>query len=107
MKGLGQLLSQAKTIQEKMARVQEELKDKTVEASAGGGMVTVKANGQGNILSVKINPEVVDSKDVEMLEDLVLSAVNEASHKVKELMAEEMGKITGGINIPGLSQMMK
>lgn len=103
MKGLVQLLSQAKTIQGKMAKVQQELKDKTVEASTGGGMVTVKANGQGNIFSIKINPEVANSKDVAMLEDLILAAVNEASRKAKELLAGEMNKITGGINIPGLS----
>ncbi len=106
MKGLLQLLGQAKTIQEKMAKVQQELRKKTVEATAGGGMVTVKVNGQGQVLSIKIEPEVVDSKDVEMLEDLVLAAVNEGLRKARELMAEEMGKIAGGLNIPGLSQML-
>ena len=106
MKGLLQLLGQAKTIQEKMAKVQQELRKKTVEASAGGGMVTVKVNGQGRVLSIKIEPEVVDSKDVEMLEDLVLAAVNEGLRKARELMTEEMGRIAGGLNIPGLSQML-
>lgn len=103
MKGLGQLLNQAKTIREKMAKVQQELKEKTVEARARGGMVTVKVNGQGQLLSIKIRPEVVDSKDVGRLEDLVLAAVNEAWHKAKKLMAGEISKITGGMNIPGLS----
>ena len=107
MKGLGNLLNQAKTVQEKMAKVQQELREKTVEASAGGGMVTVRVNGEAQILSIKIEPEVVDSKDVEMLEDLVLAAVNEGLRKAQEMMAEEMGKITGGLNIPGLSQMLK
>ncbi len=107
MKGLGQLLNQAKTVQEKMAKVQQELREKTVEASAGGGMVTVKVNGEGQILSIKIEPEVVDSKDMEMLEDLVLAAVNEGLRKAQQLMTEEMGRITGGLNIPGLSQMLK
>ena len=106
MKGLLQLLGQAKTIQEKMAKVQQELRKKTVEATAGGGMVTVKVNGQGQVLSIKIEPEVVDSKDVEMLEDLVLAAVNEGLRKARELMTEEMGRIAGGLNIPGLSQML-
>ncbi|MCK4262199.1 YbaB/EbfC family nucleoid-associated protein [bacterium] len=106
MKGLWQLLNQAKTIQGKMAKVQQELREKTVEAGAGGGMVAVKVNGEGQILSIKIEPEVVDSKDMEMLEDLVLAAVNEGLRKAQQLMAEEMGKITGGINIPGLSQML-
>ncbi len=106
MKGLLQLLGQAKTIQEKMAKVQQELRKKTVEATAGGGMVTVKVNGQGQVLSIKIEPEVVDSKDVEMLEDLVLAAVNEGLRKARELMTEEMGRIAGGLNIPGLSEML-
>ncbi len=106
MKGLLQLLGQAKTIQEKMAKVQQELRKKTVEATAGGGMVTVKVNGQGQVLSIKIEPKVVDSKDVEMLEDLVLAAVNEGLRKARELMTEEMGRIAGGLNIPGLSQML-
>ncbi|MCD5390376.1 YbaB/EbfC family nucleoid-associated protein [candidate division NPL-UPA2 bacterium] len=106
MKGLWQLLSQAKTIQEKMAKVQQELREKTVEASAGGGMVTVKVNGEGQILSIKIEPEVVDSKDMEMLEDLVLAAVNEGLRKAHQLMTEEMGRIAGGLDMPGLSQML-
>ena len=109
MKGLGNinaLLSQAKQMQEKMARIQEELKTKTVEASAGGGMVTVKVNGEGQVISLKIDPEVVDAKDVEMLEDLIVAAANEGLRQAKEMMSEEMAKIAGGLNIPGLSQML-
>lgn len=109
MKGLGNignLLTQAKQAQEKMARVQEELKAKTIEASAGGGMVTVKVNGAGDVLSLKIDPEVVDSQDVEMLEDLIVAAVNEGLRQSKEMMGAEMANVAGGLNIPGLSQML-
>ncbi len=109
MKGLGNmsaLLSQAKQAQEKMAKIQEELKGKVVEASAGGGMVTVKVNGEGQVLSLKIDPEVVDAKDVEMLEDLIVAAVNEGLRQAKDMMSEEMARVAGGMNIPGLSQML-
>lgn len=109
MKGLGNignLLSQAKEIQEKMAKVQGELKTKTVEASAGGGMVTVKVNGEGEVLSLKVDPEVINAQDVEMLEDLIVAAVNEGLRRAKEMMSAEMAKIAGGLNIPGLSQML-
>lgn len=106
MIGLNKILSQAKQVQEKMAKVQEELKTKTVEAGAGGGMVTVKVNGDGQVLSLKIDPEVVDAKDTEMLEDLILAATNEGLRQAKEMMNREMAKIAGGLNIPGLSQML-
>lgn len=109
MKGLGNignLLSQAKQTQEKMAKIQEELRTKTVEASAGGGMVTVKVNGEGEVLSLKIDPEVVDSQDVEMLEDLIMAAANEGLRQAKEMMNAEMAKVAGGLNIPGISQML-
>ncbi len=108
MKGLGNinaLLSQAKQVQEKMARIQEELKTKTVEAGAGGGMVAVKVNGDGQLLSLKVDPEVVDAQDVEMLEDLIVAAVNEGLRQAKEMANEEMAKVAGGMNVPGLSQM--
>jgi len=95
-------MKQAQKIQSEIARVQQELSRKTVEASAGGGMVTVLANGKQEIISVKIEPEVVTSGDIEMIQDLVLAAVNEALKKSQEMVAEEMGKITGGLNIPGL-----
>ena len=100
--GMGNLLKQARQMQEKVAKLQEEAASRTVEASAGGGMVNVTANGAGDILSVKIEKQVVDPEDVEMLEDLVRAACNEASRKGREMVAEEMKKLTGGLNIPGL-----
>ena len=105
MKGIpdiGNLMKKAQQLQEKMAKMQEELSEKTVEASAGGGMVTVVANGKQEIVSIKIDPEVVDSDDVEMLEDLVLASVNEALDQAKEMAGAEMNKITGGVKIPGM-----
>lgn len=89
-------------MQKKMMQTQEELKNKTVEATAGGGVVKVTANGHNQILNVTIDPSAVDPDDVEMLQDLVTAAVNEALRKAQELMTKEMGKITGGMNIPGL-----
>lgn len=89
-------------MQKQMMEIQEELADRTVEATVGGGMVTVVANGQQDILSIRIDPEVVDPNDVEMLQDLVLAAVNEAHRKAQELMTQEMNKLTGGLKIPGL-----
>lgn len=102
MKNFANLMKQAQKIQAKMAELQEELSEKTVEATSGGGMVTVVANGKQEILSIKIDPEVVNSDDIEMLEDLVVAAVNEAKKKAEELMKEEMNKVTGGMSIPGL-----
>jgi hypothetical protein len=99
---MGSIMKQAQKIQSEIARVQQELSRKTVEASAGGGMVTAVANGKQEIISVKIEPEVVTSGDIEMIQDLVLAAVNEALKKSQEMVAEEMRKITGGLNIPGL-----
>lgn len=89
-------------MQDKMAKIQEEMAGRTVEAAAGGGMVKAKANGVGDLVSVSIEKEVVDPEDVEMLEDLVRAACNEAIKKGRDLAAEEMKKITGGMNIPGL-----
>lgn len=83
-------------------RMQEELGQKTVESSAGGGMVTVVANGKQQIVSIAIEKEVVDPEDVEMLQDLVLAAVNDALAKSQQMVQQEMGKLTGGLNIPGL-----
>ena len=100
--GMGNLMKQARQMQDKMAKLQEEMASRTVEATAGGGMVTAKANGAGDIVSIKIEPQVVDPDDVEMLEDLVRAACNEAVRKGRDLMAEEMKKLTGGMNIPGL-----
>jgi len=85
-----------------MAELQAELEQKTVESSAGGGMVKVIANGKYEILSITIDPEVVNAEDIEMLQDLILAAVNDALRKAQEMVAEEMGKLTGGLKIPGL-----
>jgi DNA-binding YbaB/EbfC family protein len=96
--GLGDMFK----IQEKVQQLQKELADKRVEASAGGGMVRIVANGSQEILEIHIDPEVVDPEEVEMLEDLILAAANEARQRAKELMMEEVSKITGGLQIPGL-----
>jgi len=101
-KGLGNIMKQAQLMQQKMARMQEELEGRRVEASAGGGMVTAEVNGKQQLLSLKIEKSVVDPEDVEMLQDLVIAAVNEAIKKSQEMMQAEMGKITGGFNLPGL-----
>jgi len=100
--GMGNLMKQAQKMQSQMARIQEELGSRTVEASAGGGMVTAVANGKQELLSITIEKEVVDPADVEMLQDLLVAAVNEALKKSQEMVAEEMSKITGGFSIPGL-----
>jgi DNA-binding YbaB/EbfC family protein len=99
---MGNLVKQAQKMQAKMAKLQEELAERTVEATAGGGMVKVTANGSQQIVSIKIEPEVVDPDDLEMLEDMVLAAVNEALKQSQEMVSSEMQKITGGMNIPGL-----
>lgn len=96
-------MRQAQQLQAKLEKTQEELANTTVEASSGGGAVTVVVTGQQEIKSVKISPEVVDAEDVEMLEDLVLSAVNEALRKSKELAASRLGDLTGGLKLPGLT----
>ncbi len=101
-KGLGNIMKQAQQMQAKMARIQQELEVKEVEASAGGGMVTARANGKQQILELKIEKDVVDPEDVEMLQDLVLAAVNEAIKKSQDMVQSEMSKVTGGMNIPGL-----
>ncbi len=102
MKEMQDILRQAQQMQERLARVQEELAGKTVEASAGGGMVTVVVNGRQEIVSVRIEKEVVSPDDVELLQDLVAGAVNEAIARSRKMMADEMAKITGGLNLPGL-----
>jgi nucleoid-associated protein EbfC len=98
----GNIMKQAKKIQEKMAQMQAELESKTVEASAGGGMVTVVVNGKFEILSLKIDKEVANPEDLEMLQDLIIAVVNEGIRKAQEMASAEMSKITGGFNIPGL-----
>jgi nucleoid-associated protein EbfC len=105
MKGIpnmGNLLKQAQQFQAKMAKLQEELGDRTVEASSGGGMIAVVANGRQEILSVKIDPEVIDPNDREMLQDLIMAAVNDALTKARSMVQEEMGKLTHGLNLPNL-----
>ena len=101
-KGLGTIMKQAQQMQQKMARMQEELQSREIEASAGGGMVTATVNGAQQLVALKVEPSVVDPEDVEMLQDLVLAAVNEAIKKSQAMAQEEMSKITGGMNIPGL-----
>ena len=96
------MLKQAQKMQEDMAAMQAELEEREYDVAAGGGVVNVKINGKKEILSVKIEPEVVDPEDVETLEDLITAAVNEAIKKVESASAEEMSKITGGMNIPGM-----
>lgn len=99
---MGNVLAQAQKMQEEMAKAQEALAQKEVEASVGGGVVNVKVNGKKELLEVKISPDAVDPDDVEMLEDLLVAAVNEAMRKADEMTNDEMGKITGGLSIPGL-----
>jgi len=95
-------MQQVKMLQEKMAKIQEELSLKTVESSSGGGMVTAVVNGRQELVQLKVDPQVIDPEDVEMLQDLVLAAVNDALRKSQELAAGEMTKVAGGLNIPGL-----
>ena len=102
MKGFGNMMREAQKLQQQMAALQEEVGKRTVEATAGGGMVTVVANGRQELVSIKIDPEVVSKDDVQMLEDLVLAASNEALRKSRELVQQELGKLTGGLKIPGL-----
>ena len=102
MKGMGNMMKQAQKLQAKMMKLQEELGQKTVETSSGGGMVKVVANGKQQIVSIEIEKEVVDPEDVEMLQDLILAAVNDALTKSQEMVSGEMGKLTGGMKIPGL-----
>jgi DNA-binding YbaB/EbfC family protein len=100
--GMGNLFKQAQEIQARMAKIQEELAGRTVEATSGGGMVTVTVNGQLTLVSIKIDPSVVNQEEKEMLEDLVLAAVNEGLRRAREMVSEEMSKVTGGFKIPGL-----
>ncbi len=102
MRGMGNMLKQAQKLQEKMLKLQEEMSEKTVEASSGGGMVRATANGRQQITALAIEKEVVDPEDVEMLQDLIIAAVNDALSRSQEMMSAEMSKLTGGMNIPGL-----
>lgn len=100
--GLGNIVRQAQKMQAQMQKVQEELAGKTVEASSGGGMVKAVVNGKQELLSVKIEPEVINPSDAEMLQDLIVAAVNEAIKRSQAMMSEEMGKLTSGLGVPGL-----
>jgi DNA-binding YbaB/EbfC family protein len=99
---IAKMLKQAQQMQAKLAETQAELAEKTIEASVGGGKVKVVANGAGDVVSIKIDPQVVDPTDVEMLEDLVLSGVQQAIEDAKKMASGEMGKLTAGLNIPGM-----
>jgi DNA-binding YbaB/EbfC family protein len=102
VKGFGNMMKEAQKLQAQMEKMQEEVGRKTVEATAGGGMVTVQANGKQELIAIKIDPEVINKDDAQMLEDLVLAACNEALRKSRELVQQELGKLTGGLKIPGL-----
>jgi nucleoid-associated protein EbfC len=102
VKNLGGLMKQAQALQKKMQDLQAELGERTVTAQAGGGMVEAVVNGRQELVSLKIDPEVATPDDVDMLQDLVLAAVNEALNRSREMVAQEMGKLTGGMSIPGL-----
>ena len=99
---MNNLMKQAQQMQKRMLEIQEDLANKTVETTVGGGMITAVANGQQELVSITISPDVVDPSDVEMLEDLIVAAVNEARNKAQELMGDEMSKLTGGIKFPGM-----
>ena len=102
MKGFGNMMKEAQKHQQQMAALQEEVGKRKVDATAGGGMVTVEANGKQELVSIKIDPEVINKDDAQMLEDLVLAACNEALRKSRELVQQELGKLTGGLKIPGM-----
>jgi nucleoid-associated protein EbfC len=99
---MGQLLKQAQQFQAKMAKMQEEVGERTVEVSSGGGMVTVVVNGKQELVSIRIDPEVIDRDDPEMLQDLVMAAVNDGLTQAKNMVNEEMGKLTKGLNLPNI-----
>ncbi|MCD6379996.1 YbaB/EbfC family nucleoid-associated protein [bacterium] len=102
MTDMGKFLKQAQQVQKKITQMQEELSDKTIEASTGGGMVKVVMKGNHEVVSITIDPEVVDPEDIEMLEELVLAAFNEAHTEVDDMIKKQMSSLTGGISLPGL-----
>ncbi|GAA5346764.1 hypothetical protein CLV97_103188 [Planifilum fimeticola] len=102
MRNMNQMMKQVKKMQAQMAKAQEELARKEVEGTAGGGVVKVRMNGHKQVLGVEIAPEAVDPEDVEMLQDLITAAFNEAMKQVDDLVAKDLGKLTGGLNLPGL-----
>jgi len=101
-KGLGNIMKMAKQAQARIVQVQEEMANRTVEAAAGGGMVKATVNGKNELVALKIEPDVLRDADAEMVQDLVVAAVNEALRKAQEMVAQEMAKITGGMSLPGL-----
>lgn len=103
MKNMGQLMKQAQQMQGKLAKIQDELATMTVAGHAGGGMVEVQLNGKQELQKVKIDPAAVDVSDLSMLEDLIVAAYNDAHRKIQEITQQEMAKLTGGLNIPGLN----
>lgn len=104
---ISSIMKQAKEMQEKMAKIQQDLSSKTITGTAGGGMVTVMVNGQGDVLSIAIEKIVINPEEAAMLQDLIVAATNDALRKAKELSKQEMGQLTGGLNLPGLSNFMQ
>jgi DNA-binding YbaB/EbfC family protein len=104
---ISNIMQQAKEMQGKMAKIQQDLANKTITGTAGGGMVTVTVNGQGDVLSMAIEKVVIDPQESSMLQDLVVAATNDALRKAKELSKQEMAQLTGGLNLPGLSNFMQ
>lgn len=102
MHNLGNIMKQAKKMQERMTKLQQELETRTIEAQAGGGMVKVVVNGKFEVVSLQIEKDVVNPDDIDMLQDLIVAAVNEGIRKAQEMTSQEMSKITGGLSIPGL-----
>ena len=103
-KGMSGMMKRVQRMQKKMMQLQEEIAERRVEGTAGGGMVTAVVDGKMNVVEIRIDPAVVDAEDVEMLEDLVLAAVNQGQQKAQEMMNQEMGQLAGGLNLPGLGQ---
>jgi len=99
---MGQMMKQVQKMQKEISRLQQQLEERTVEATAGGGVVKVTVNGKQEVLEVELAPEVVDPEDIEMLQDLIIAATNEALREAQDMVNREMAKITGGLNIPGL-----
>jgi nucleoid-associated protein EbfC len=102
MKNMSGIMKQAQKLQSKMKAMQEELAERTVEATSGGGMVKAVANGSQQIISIQLEKEIVDPEDIEMLQDMILAAVNDALARSQQMVSEEMSKLTGGLSIPGL-----
>ena len=104
---INSIMQQAKAMQEKMARIQQELSKKVITGSAGGGMVQISVNGQGEVLAARLEKTVVECGDLEMLQDLVVAATNDALRRAKELSKQELAQLTGGLNLPGLSNFLQ